>query len=145
VNRFTEFESQYAKYTHYSTAIHAITTPDEAIFLDMWDDIIYWEAKRTSTYPYSIFIPMAATHSQYTAARTNMFSTNPPIVYYSCPALATTYNALPSYVSINYVQLLADGKPSCLYIHNNKVHNMQEQQWQTLARLGFSLPNKVHE
>ena len=140
VDKLTEFESQYAKYSHYSSAIKILTTPSQKIFLDMWDDVIYWESDRDSAYPYSLYIPVAAGVSPYKEARTAMFTDNPPAVYYSCPQLQSAYNSLPQNIESQYTQLLASDKPSCLYVYNLVLVALPAVQREALVRLGFSEP-----
>ncbi len=135
-----EFTSQYAKYTHYSTAIKILTDPSEKIFLDMWDDIIYWESQRDSSYPYSLYIPVAAGVSPYKEARRHMFVTTPPDIYYSCPALQTVFNALPADVVADYVQLNSQGIPSCLYLKKTKVATLSKDQYEQLKQYEFTFP-----
>ena len=140
VDKLAEFESQYAKYSHYSQAIKIITTPAQQIFLDMWDDVIYWESGRNSSYPYSLYIPVAAGVSPYKEARTAMFIDNPPAIYYSCPVIQSEYNSLPADVRLLYTQLLSDGKPSCLYVHNLVMQTMNNIQREELSRIGYTEP-----
>ncbi len=140
IDRQSEFASQYAKYTQYAEAIRLISRPTDTLFLDMWDDIIYWESHRQSSYPMSLYIPVEAGIPRYQALRATMFSQTPPDVYYSCPALQTSYNRLPEDVRATYVQLLSLGKPGCLYVRRTRMQNISADTWQQLGRLGIVRP-----
>ena len=140
VDKLAEFESQYAKYSHYSSAIKLLTSPRQKIFLDMWDDVIYWESGRDSSYPYSMYIPVEAGVSPYKEARVTMFRDGPPDIYYSCPALQTAYNSLPEFVSPKYTQLLSRGAPSCLYVRSEYLVTISRGQREALIGLGYTEP-----
>lgn len=140
VDKQAEFESQYAKYSHYSLAIKLLTQPTQKIFLDMWDDVIYWESARTSSYLYSLYIPVAAGVSPYKEARSSMFYDNPPDIYYSCPSLQSAYNSLPADIQTNYTQFLSQNEPSCLYARNSLVNDLSDAKRAALLQLGFTEP-----
>ena len=133
-----EFPSQYSQYTQYSQAIQIAIKPSQTLFLDVWDDIIYWEAKRTSSYPLSIYIPAESSIPRYQEMRSAMFLESPPDAYYSCPVAQTLTNSPPQVVKQDYVQLSSIGKPSCLYIKKVIAKALTPDQWQRLHDLGFS-------
>lgn len=139
IDRMAEFESQYAKYTHYSDAIRIITKSDHKIFLDMWDDIIYWESDRDSSYPFSLYIPIQSRIPKYQQMRYTMFREKPPDVYYSCPELQTPYNSLPAFVTPMYTQLYSLGSPSCLYVKNTIIFGLTEDQKNRLKALDVTI------
>ncbi len=140
VNRHAEFESQYAKYTQYSQAIQIVSEPTHTLFLDMWDDIIYWEAKRDSSYPLSIYIPMESMIARYQDMRLAMFAHTPPDIYYSCPQLQSPYNSLPDTILHDYVQLHSLGSPSCLYVKVSIAQTLTQDTWRRLGQYGFFRP-----
>ncbi len=140
INTQSEFESQYAKYSHYSQAIQIVSTPKHTLFLDVWDDIIYWESRRDSSYPLSLYIPTESSILKYQTMRTTMFRETPPDMYYSCPALQSSGNSLSREVLHKYVQLTSMGKPGCLYITAELFDALTESQWKQLTGLGFSQP-----
>lgn len=139
VNRNSEFESQYAKYTQYSLAIRNVSQT-HTVFLDMWDDIIYWESGSTSSYPLSLYIPAEATISKYQNMRHTMFVSTPPDIYYSCPKSQTVWNTLPADVASTYIQLYSLGRPGCMYIKRSVVETMTLKQWDKLRELGITQP-----
>lgn len=138
INTQSEFESQYAKYSHYSQAIQIVSASSHTLFLDVWDDIIYWESRRDSAYPLSLYIPTASSIPKYESMRRTMFRETPPDVYYSCPALQSSGNGLPREVAHKYVQLASMGKPSCLYVTTELFNALTKSQWDQLNGLGFS-------
>lgn len=138
VDTHGEFSSQYAKYTQYSRAIQIVTTPSETLFLDVWDDIIYWEAKRPSSYPLSIYIPVESSLPQYQEMRRMMLLESPPDAYYNCPVMQKSLPSLPELITQEYVQLLSMGEPGCLYIKKARVNELTPNQWRQLQELGFT-------
>ncbi len=142
VDRMGEFETQYTKYTYYSEAIRAVSGPSHTLFLDMWDDVIYWEAKRPSAYPLSLYIPVASLFPEYRKLRADMFLHAPPDLYYSCPALAGPLNSLPEDRKGEYVQLFSGGKPGCLYLKKSLVTQLSDAQKGWLTAHDFSLPGE---
>ena len=69
-----------------------------------------------------------------------MFIYNPPAIYYSCPVIQSEYNSLPADVRLLYTQLLSDGKPSCLYVHNLVMLSINNIQREELSRIGYTEP-----
>lgn len=140
VNRQSEFESQYAKYSQYAQAIRIVSHAKQTLFLDEWDDIIYWESQRTSSYPLSLYIPVTGVIPQYRTMRAGMFEKAPPDMYYRCPGARTTATALPTGIRAQYVQLQSMGSPGCLYVKSSLVREMTQHQWQKLGTLGITQP-----
>lgn len=141
VNREEEFTVNYAPYFATGEVIKILAQPDDQLFLDLWDDLIYWQAGLDSAYPYSLYTPIMTNFDQFQTARLKMFAENPPDFYYSyygagedCPPL------LPEEMVTDYHQLYFGGKPSCLYLQEEKLKAIEKSQWEAIAKLGFSLP-----
>jgi len=140
-NRDEEFTVNYAPYFATGEVVKILSKPGDLLFLDLWDDLIYWQAGLDSSYPYSLYTPIMTNFSQYQEARLAMFAENPPDFYYSyyglgenCPPL------LPANRVKEYRQLYFGEKPSCLYLQEEKLKAIEPRQWEAVAELGFSLP-----
>ncbi len=140
VNSQEEFTTQYAPYFAHGTVIKTLSKPDDTLFLEQWDDLIYWTSSLDSSYPYSLYTPIMAQSSQYREARLKMFQNNPPDFYYSfpegkknCPAL------LPEKEKDKYIQLYFSNNPSCLYLKKTKLPEINDEQWKEIQKLGFHM------
>lgn len=138
IDTVAEFTTQYAKYTQYSNVIKAITKPSEKIFLDEWDDIIYWESGRDSSYELSLYIPTTNNINEYKKLRRDMFINNPPVIYYRCPKIGNAFQDISKEISNNYMQVLYLNLPSCLYIDKSKFVTLTKQEKDVLRQNGFS-------
>ena len=140
-NRNEEFTVNYAPYFATGEVIKILSKPGDQLFLDLWDDLIYWQAGLDSAYSYSLYTPIMTNFERFQEARLAMFAENPPDFYYSyygmgenCPPL------LPASRVKEYRQIYFGEKPTCLYLQEEKLKTIEVYQWEAVAKLGFSLP-----
>jgi hypothetical protein len=140
-NRDEEFTVNYAPYFSTGEVVKLLAQSGDQLFLDMWDDLIYWQAGLDSAYPYSLYTPIMTNFARFQEGRLTMFAENPPAFYYSyygaggnCPPL------FPEKMIKEYRQLYFGGKPCCLYLREEKIKEIKPSQWEAVAKLGFSLP-----
>ena len=111
--------------------IKKLSKPSDTLFLDGFDDIIYWQANRLSPYPYSWYTSIMPQIPIYAQARLNMFANNPPDFYYgTCPDKKVANWTMPKKYLVNYQQLYSKGQPTCLYIHKEKLPEITKSQWE---------------
>lgn len=135
-----EFATGYARYSLYSEAIRSLSTPADTLFLELWDDILYVSTGLTPAYRYSWYIPVMINIPEFAAERDRMFLVSAPdFYYYSCEEYEPD-PPLPQYVRSEYIQLLHDGKPSCLLLHKEKAMRVTKEAFAAAERLGFQLP-----
>ncbi|MBI4130582.1 hypothetical protein HY468_04650 [Candidatus Roizmanbacteria bacterium] len=132
-----EFHVGYAQYSLFGEAIKTLSTPSDKLFLEQWDDVIYWVAGLDSSYQYGLFTPIIASTQRYTDARERMFMQNPPDFYYCPPHFSS--NNIPAQNVASYVQLAMNDKPTCLFIQRKKLETITHTQWNDAKRLGFTV------
>lgn len=121
--------------------VNKFSNPDDTLFLDGFDDLIYWQAKRLSPYKYSWYTSVMPQISKYAKARIDMFKNNPPDFYYgTCPDKKVKQWTMPKKYIKNYQQLYSLGKPTCLYIHKTKLPEITKEQWIKAKESLYELP-----
>ncbi len=80
----------------------------------------------------------------YNDARIEMFNKTPPDFYRefgSCPkSKITSEPNLPKFIEQSYVRLMMDGKPSCIFVHKEKLKQISAKQWEKAAAWLYTLP-----
>lgn len=110
--------------------INSLSKPSDKLFVDGFDDIIYWQAQKVSTYKYSWYTSLMPKNKKYTDERINMFKTSPPEFYYgSCPKEQASEYLLPDFIKNEYTRLISDKKPSCLWVKKTKLSTISPKQW----------------
>lgn len=139
VDRQTEFTTNYAQYYTVGEVVRRLSDFNDSLFLDEWDDLIYWQAKRLSPYRYSWYTSVMPQFETYRAAREDMFANTPPTFYYGrCSQAIGSALSLPEDKSAEYVRLMQKSKPSCLWIHRAKLSTISSDQWQSVVEFQYS-------
>lgn len=142
IDRLGLFKTNYAPYFSYGETIRALASPQDKLFVDLWDDFMYWQAGLESSYKYSLYTPLMKSYKKYYDARTQMFSLNSPDFYYShCDNGKPLFSeaVLPKNKEKDYKQLYTNKMPSCLFIKNTKLPQISEKQLDEAKKLGFYL------
>lgn len=144
VDEHTEFFTNYGPILHAGETIKALSSPRDTLFLDRSDDLIYWQAKRLSSYKYVWYTSQMNSFPKYTDERLRMFKTNPPDFYKefgTCPKKVTPTDAsLPSFVRDQYIRLYSNNEPSCLFVRKDKLKEISDSQWKKAEEFLYSLP-----
>jgi hypothetical protein len=123
-----EFSNNYTHYYALGQTIKQLSSPKDTLFLDLWDDLLYWEAGLDSSYPYSLYTPVTTTFPRFSEARLKMFREKSPDLYYSfCDKEILRSSLFPSEVKDNYVRIFSNGKPTCFYIKKDKLLTISSQ------------------
>jgi hypothetical protein len=129
-NTHEEYITNYGTQIQVGTVINKLSKPKDSLFLDGFDDIIYWQAQRYSNYPYSTYTADMPFFKVFTDARLKMFKTSPPDFYYgNCPKQTDKLMMLPEFIKNDYTRLYSFGKPSCLWVKNSKLVTITDSQW----------------
>jgi hypothetical protein len=129
-NTHEEYITNYGTQIQVGQVIKDLSKPSDTVFLDGFDDIIYWQAQRFSTYKYSTYTADMPYFKKFLDARIFMFKTSPPDFYYgTCPKQTDKNLMLPEFVRNKYVRLYNNGKPSCLWVKNTKLTSISDAQW----------------
>lgn len=141
INEYTEFITNYGVPLQTGNVVHTLSTQNDSVFLDGFDDIIYWVSQRVSQYPYSWYTSLMPGVGMYTNARITMFHKNPPDFYYgSCPEEKKSVRLLPNFIKNDYIRLYNLGKPSCLWVKKTKLISITNKQWYEAKQLLYTLP-----
>jgi len=141
INPHTEFITNYGKELQTGEAIRILSQPSDTLFLDGFDDLIYWQAKLTSPYKYSWYTSGMPFIDIYAKARLEMFQENPPDFYYgTCPKDTAPTHLMPSFVRKDYIQLNSLGKPTCVYVRKAKIKDISKEQWNRANEFLFDTP-----
>lgn len=146
VDKDTEFTTNYAHFFVYGSAIKYLANKNDTMFVDIWDDFLYWEGNLKSSYRYSLYTPETASFEQYRNERSSMFSLSPPDFYYThCDNGKVLFpqGILPAYLVNEYIELWFGGKRSCLYIKKSKLPQINTSQWDKVKSLGFYIRKKI--
>ncbi len=145
VDRQTEFTTNYGHVHVIGDVIKTLSNPGDTLFLDEWDDLIYWQAQRLSPYRFSWYTSFMPQIARYREARLEMFQNNPPDFYYGkCQGDSNDQQSLPTDEVGNYVRLTSSGKPTCVYVKKSKLVSISDAQWQTVNDLyRYTVPADV--
>lgn len=135
-----EFTTGYGHYFVTGEVVKTLATAGDTLFLDGWDDLIYWQANLPSPYKYSWYTSDMPFYPVYTQAREEMFKNNPPTFYYGNCSQKLPYYLLPGYRQADYLPLHFSGKPTCLYIKKTKLAIIENDKWEKVKKFGFYLP-----
>lgn len=137
--RNREFKLEFDKYLINGEAIRLLSTPNDTLFVDVLDYLVYWQAKLDSPYKYTIYL--GPDDDIFVDARLEMFRKTPPdFYYYSCSDKQYSSPYLPDFVVNDYAQLYYIDRPSCLYIRKTKLSQISYDRWDNLKILRFYLP-----
>jgi hypothetical protein len=138
VNQHEEFIINFGQYLDTGLAAKALSHPGTTLYLDGADDLIYVQSGLLSPYRYGWYTSVMPQFETYRIARTDMFRTSPPDLYYRfCSPRPLPGFSLPSDMADGYMLLYRGDKPSCLYVRNAYAGRITDAQWQAAAALGY--------
>lgn len=132
-DRSVEFVTNYGSILSNGEVIKLLANKNSTLFLDGWDELLYFQTQLTSTYKYSWYTSIMPRFNRYQDERVVMFEKSPPDFYYGgCSSGVGFY--LPEFLSKKYTQFYFAGNPTCLYIKN-----------ETLALIPTEKLNKINQ
>jgi hypothetical protein len=136
-----EFTYGYATIYAHGEVIRRLSDPGDSLFVEMWEDLVYWYTKLPSSYRYSWYTSVMPFFEVYTKERMRMWENNPPDFYVgSCRPNEPYSYLLPSALTNFYIQLHWDGKPSCLYVLRSKAKTIPQTKYDSIRDLGYYVP-----
>ena len=137
----TEFTNGYGNYFVKGEVIKILAQTGDTMFVEMWEDPIYFVAGVPTAYKYSWYTSIMPFFPMYRIAREEMFENNPPTFYVgACRKGETDSFALSDTDKQYYVQLLNSGNPSCVYIRNTIVPRITGEVSTRIKIYGYSIP-----
>lgn len=121
----------YGNFLEAGNVIRTLSTKNDTLFLDGFDELIYWDTKLMSPYKYSMYTSLMPNYKIYQDARVEMFRKRLPTFYYgSCrQSLA---RILPEEYLPNYQRLYSGKNPSCIFLTKEKIDKVSSAQWKKL-------------
>lgn len=137
-----ELITNYGKELQVGEVVRLLSKPTDTLFLDGGDDLIYWQAKRLSSYKYSWYTSAMPDFFRYQQARLDMFAASPPDFYFRfCTKEIRSDYFLPKVYEDDYVNMYSGEKPTCLYIKKSKIKDISESKWQKAKEFLYELPS----
>jgi hypothetical protein len=138
-----EFTTNYANYFAKGQVIKLLAKPGDTMFVEMWEDPIYFVAGVPTAYNYSWYTSIMPFFPKYQIAREEMFQHNAPTFYVgACRDGEIDSFALSLKDKDNYIQLLNSGRPSCVYIMKNIIKRISTDQKKQIFMFGYEIANK---
>ena len=138
VDRADQFGIGYGHYIMQGEIIRRLSDPTNTLFLELWDDLIYWQAKLPSAYKYSWYTSSMANFSMYRNAREEMFAANPPDFYYGqCSDMQVS---LPQNLQSDYIRLTQGGTPTCIFVKKAIVSQIPDNRWISVRDFSIDKP-----
>jgi len=139
-NTELEFNNNYANYFSKGQVIKVLAKPGNTMFVEMWEDPIYFVAGVKTAYSYSWYTSIMPFFPKYQIARAEMFERNPPTFYIgACRSGEVDSFALSEGDKKKYTQLLIFEKPSCVYIMNDIVSRISDEQKKQIVSFGYTI------
>lgn len=134
VNPHEELIMNFGPIMQTGETVKKLSSPEDTLFLDGFDDLLYWQAQRLSAYPYAWYTSVMPHVPLYASARLTMFAATPPDFYYgACPDKEAVVWTMPVEYLQNYVQLFFEGRPTCLYVKKTKLAEINADQWEAVV------------
>lgn len=141
LNSQEQFINNYGNILQAGGGIKDLSSPKDTLFVDGYDEAIYWISGVESSYKYSMYTSVMPDFSVYRDARMEMFQKNPPGIYYgSCPNDLNTERQIPEKFAPLYQRLNAFGKPSCLFIKKDKLSKISSEKLKKVKEFGYEVP-----
>lgn len=136
----TDFMVNLGHYLQWGEVIKLLADSDDTLFVDGWDELLYWQTGLKQAYPYLWYVSAMPKYEKYSNARFRMFQQNPPEFYVgSCKTDYAPFYSLPEESTALYARLSEAGKPSCIYVLNTKVQTISAPQWQKAKEWLFEI------
>jgi len=126
VDRHAEFTTNFDRIFVGGDIVKTLSDLKDTLFLDEWDDLIYFQAHRYSPYKYSWYTSSMFQFARYRQARDDMFTKTPPTFYYGKCAK----DVVESFPRMeDYVRLVTSRSPTCVFVLRLKLAETTEGQW----------------
>ncbi len=140
VNRTDQFGIGYGHYIMQGEIIKRLAEPSDTLFLEEWDDLIYWQAKLPSAYRYSWYTSSMANFPIYRDARSEMFRDYPPDFYYGQCAKDGKITSLPDFRKADYIRLTQGQTPTCIFVKKTVAVQIPDDRWKSVRDFSIDKP-----
>lgn len=141
VDTQTEFTNGYGNYFAKGEVIRLLARSGDTMFVEMWEDPIYFVAGVPTAYKYSWYTSIMPKFQKYKDARDEMFTLYPPTFYAgACKKDDVESSFLSPDDKEQYVQLLNSGSPSCVYVRKSITQRITDDVSARIKIYGYSFP-----
>ncbi len=145
VDRAVEFQIGYSHYSTQGEIIRRLSKQTNTMFVEEWDELIYWQAKRPSAYRYVWWSSTLADVPKYRDAKVAMWQDSPPDFYVGlCEGQDPMKTSLPKDVATDYLRLTQNGKPSCVFVRRSVARSITDDQWKSVLDMSVDTPTREH-
>ncbi|MBI4066380.1 hypothetical protein HY411_01545 [Candidatus Gottesmanbacteria bacterium] len=142
VDRAAEFGIGYSHYSTQGEIIRRLSLPTHTMFVEEWDELIYWQAKRPPAYRYVWWSSTLADEPKYRDAKESMWQDSPPDFYVGlCDRDDPAKTSLPITLEKDYLRLTQNGKPSCLFVRRTVAGTITDDQWKSALDFSVDTPS----
>ncbi len=131
----------YNQYFTTGELVKRLSTPSETLFLDGWNDLIYWQAQRISPYPYSWYTSIMPGFERYTKARELLLARTPSDFFYGA-CKEWPFSKVSAKFLSRYKHVLFHFYPTCLYIRTPIASQLSKNDIKNMEERGYTLLGK---
>ena len=144
VDRTAEFQIGYSHYITHGEIIRRLSQSAQTMFVEEWDELIYWQARRPVAFRYTWWSSTLAGDPTYRDAKAAMWRDSPPDFYVGlCKGEDGLVTSLPEAVAPRYLRLTQNGKPACLFVKKQTAKTISVDQWQSVRDFGIDTPEVI--
>ncbi|MBI2420730.1 MAG: hypothetical protein HYV38_01450 [Candidatus Levybacteria bacterium] len=135
----------YGRYMEIGSVVKDISDKDDTFFADGAEELLYWSTGLKSSYKYSMYTAQMPSLEKFRKERDAMFLKSPPdFYYYFCKTDKSPAYHLEKKYRKEYTQLLStEGKPSCLFVHKNKLQAISQEKRSKIEEWGYKFPSNI--
>jgi len=138
-NKQEDFVTNFGQYVSSGEVVRMLADNESTLFLDGFDDLIYYQSGILSDYKYTWFTSVMPAFDVYMEERDQMFATSPPDFYYGECGYRDDSLRLPSHLTDSYTRFYFADKPTCLHIFKEHIPEISDEQFTSLQNIGFYL------
>ncbi len=138
IDRAREFNIAYNRYTLNGEVINALAAPEDTLFVDGYDSLLYWSVRATPSFKYAMYYPILEGIQPFEKERLAMFHSNPPTFYYR-DCISKNALSLPHFVRSEYKNFKQNKSSTCLYVHKDKLPMNENQEKELKDKFGYHL------
>jgi len=122
INREETFNISYNRYFVNGEVVKTLSNPGDTLFVDGYESLIFWQAKISSSYKYTLYYPVMKGIDRFDKERVNVLKKTTPSFYFTDCNLKKI-SPIPSVIRSRYRQFLyiVNNEETCLYVNKNKI------------------------
>ncbi len=119
------FYEQYSLYFVTGEVVKRLADTNDTLFVNGYDSLVYWHAGVRPSFKYTFYYPETYQIDSFNKEVEKMFAKNPPTFYFQ-DCIVEGFDILDQ-VKKQYTPLQYNGSPTCLFVYNPKVAEMEKK------------------